>query len=130
MLPFYNSYGPSIEAIPADNGTECKGRPMIHMCEIFLEPNGIEHRTCKVGNTTYQWLCGKVNRTVPDEFFRTAFRKKFYDSLQALQKDLDKWLHHYNYERPHRGYHNKGRKPIETFEMGKKRRENPIKEAA
>ena len=130
VLPFYKNHGLSIEAILTDNGTEYKGRPMIHMYEIFLELNDIEHRTCKVATPRTNGFVERFNRTVLDEFFRTAFRKKFYDSLQALQKDLDKWLHHYNYERPHRGYRNKGRKPIETFEMGKKRRENPIKEAA
>ena len=130
MLPFYKNHGLSIEAILTDNGTEYKGRPMIHMYEIFLELNDIEHRTCKVATPRTNGFVERFNRTVLDEFFRTAFRKKFYDSLQALQKDLDKWLHHYNYERPHRGYRNKGRKPIETFEMGKKRREDLMKEAA
>ena len=130
VLPFYKNHGLSIEAILTDNGTEYKGRPMIHMYEIFLELNDIEHRTCKVATPRTNGFVERFNRTVLDEFFRTAFREKFYDSLQALQKDLDKWLHHYNYERPHRGYRNKGRKPIETFEMGKKRREDLMKEAA
>jgi hypothetical protein len=35
-----------------------------------------------------------------------------------------------NYERPHRGYRNMGRRPAETIELGKKRREEPMKEAA
>lgn len=45
---------------------------------------------------------------VLDEFFRSAFRMKFFESLESLQIDLDKWLHYYNYERPHRGYRNRG----------------------
>lgn len=61
-----------------------------------------------------------VYRTVLDEFFREAFRKKFYGSVEDLQKDLDRWLEHYNKERPHRGYRNQGRKPYETFTLGKK----------
>ena len=44
---------------------------------------------------------------------------KFYPSVEKLQKDLDQWLHQYNYERPHRGYRNMGRRPIETIEAGK-----------
>jgi hypothetical protein len=35
----------------------------------------------------------------------------FYDRIQALQADLDKSLNHYNYERPHRGYRNLGKRP-------------------
>ncbi len=36
-----------------------------------------------------------------------------YDSVAALQKDLDKWLKEYNEQRPHRGYRNMGKRPIE-----------------
>ncbi len=61
----------------------------------------------------------RFNRTVLAEFFREAFRKKFYSSVDELQKDLDKWLGHYNHERPHRGYRNQGRRPHETFTKGK-----------
>jgi len=57
----------------------------------------------------------RFNRTVLDEFFRTAFRDKFYETVAALQEDLDAWLHHYNHERPHRGYRNMGKRPIETI---------------
>ena len=43
-----------------------------------------------------------------------ALRQTFYDSVAALQADLDAWLVHYNTERPHRGYRNMGRRPIDT----------------
>ena len=73
----------------------------------------------------------RFNRTVLDEFFREAFREKFYPSVEELQKDLDQWLHRYNYERPHRGYRNMGRKPIETIEAGKIiKKKGMLKEAA
>ena len=49
VLPFYESHGLTIEAILTDNGTEYKGRPMIHFYEIFLDFNEIEHRKTKVG---------------------------------------------------------------------------------
>jgi hypothetical protein len=61
----------------------------------------------------------RFNRTILDEFFRTAFRKKLYSTIDDLQTDLDIWLNLYNYERSHRGYRNMARKPIETFELGK-----------
>ena len=50
--------------------------------------------------------------------------------MHTAQTDLDEWLNHYNYERPHRGYRNMGRRPAETIELGKKRREELMKEAA
>ncbi len=130
VLPFYESHGIQIEAILTDNGTEYKGRPTIHLYEIFLELNDIEHRTTKVASPRTNGFVERFNRTVLDEFFRTAFRKKLYESVDALQKDLDTWLHEYNHDRPHRGYRNLGRRPMETFELGKIRREELLKEAA
>jgi hypothetical protein len=83
-----------------------------------------------VGNPRTNGFVERFNRTILDEFFRTAFRKKFYDSLETLQKDMDAWLHEYNYDRPHRGYRNMGRRPIETFELGKNHRKEGAIEAA
>jgi transposase InsO family protein len=130
VLPFYREHDLPIEAILTDNGTEYRGRPMIHLYEIFLEFSDIEHRYTKVDHPRTNGFVERFHRTVLDEFFRTAFRKKFYESLEVLQVDLDEWLHHYNYERPHRGYRNMGRRPIETVELGKKKREGIPKEAA
>ncbi len=50
----------------------------------------------------------RFNRTVLDEFFRLAFRTTFYESVAALQADLDTWLLHYNTERTHQSYRNMG----------------------
>jgi hypothetical protein len=35
--------------------------------------------------------------------------------VEALQADLDAWLLSYNTERPHHGYRNMGRRPIDTI---------------
>ena len=130
VMPFYQQQQLKVEAVLTDNGTEYKGRPMIHLYEIFLEFNDIEHRHTKIGNPRTNGFVERFNRTVLDEFFRSAFRKKLYETLESLQFDLDKWLHHYNFERPHRGYRNQGRRPFETIEIGKQIREQKMKEAA
>ena len=57
----------------------------------------------------------RFNGTVLDEFFRIKMRETFYESVTAFQIDLDTWLHHYNTNRPHIGYRNQGRRPIETI---------------
>lgn len=58
----------------------------------------------------------RLQRTVLDEFFRPAFRAKFYDSVELLQDDLDVWLVYYNTERAHHGYRNLGRPPLDTIQ--------------
>lgn len=59
----------------------------------------------------------RFHRTVLDEFFRTAFRTKFYETVEALPADLDTWRVYYNTERPHQGYRNQGRRPINTIKQ-------------
>ncbi len=50
-----------------------------------------------------------------NEFYDTAMRKKIYNSLFELQKDLDIWLRYYNNERPHSGKYCYGKTPMQTF---------------
>ena len=39
---------------------------------------------------------------------------------RTYRRTLDNWIHRYNHERPQQGYRNQGRKPYETFALGKK----------
>jgi len=130
VLPFYESQGLTVEHILTDNGREYCGRATIHPYQIFLELYDIQHRRTQVATPRTNGFVERFNRTILDEFFRETFREKFYPSVEALQEDLDQWLHYYNYERPHRGYRNMGRRPIETIEAGKLVKEQMIKEAA
>ena len=57
----------------------------------------------------------RFHRTAKEEFFEVALRETFYESVDTLQADFDRWLGHYNTERPHRGYRNMGRRPIDTI---------------
>ena len=57
----------------------------------------------------------RFHRTVLDEFFRLVFRTKFYETVEALQTDLDAWLVEYNTQRPHQGYRNRGRRPLDVI---------------
>lgn len=120
VLPFYEEHNLRVEHILTDNGKEYCGRPMIHPYQIFLELYDIEHRRTKVANPRTNGFVERFNRTILDEFFRETFRNKLYLSLEELQADLDLWLARYNNERPHRGYRNMGKRPIETVEEGKK----------
>ena len=50
-----------------------------------------------------------------NEFYRVAFRKKIYRTLEELQVDLDGWLQEYNEQRPHQGRWCYGKTPRQTF---------------
>jgi hypothetical protein len=57
----------------------------------------------------------RFHKTVLDEFYRIAFRKKIYGSIADLQVDLDCWVQSYNEERPHQGRWCFGKTPMQTF---------------
>ena len=40
---------------------------------------------------------------------------QFYEPVKALQADQDAWLVRYTTDRPHQGYRNLGRRPIDTI---------------
>ena len=113
VLPFYQECGLTVDAILTDNGREFCGTEN-HPFELYLALNDIEHRRTKVNSPKTNGFIERFNKTVLDEFFRIAFREHFYESVEALQEDLDRWLIHYNTQRPHRGYRNRGKRPLDT----------------
>lgn len=92
-----------IEHLLTDNGRETCGKPLSHPYELFLAVSRIEHRKTKVGSPETNGFCERFHRTVKEEFYAVAFRKKFYESLDELQRDLDAYLVFYNRERAHQG---------------------------
>jgi transposase InsO family protein len=113
VLPRYKEWGLPVETILIDNGREFCGLDT-HPYELFLRLNDIEHRTTQVRRPQTNGFVERFNRTIQEEFVQVAFRKKLYVSVEELQNDLDIWMDHYNYERPHRGYRNLGKRPIDT----------------
>ena len=113
VLPQYKKWKLEVNAVLTDNGREYCGREH-HPYEIYLALNDIEHRKTKVRSPRTNGFVERFNRTVLDEFLRPAMRTKFYESLETLQEDLDQWLDFYNSERPHLGYRNRGKRPLDT----------------
>ena len=60
-------------------------------------------------------ICERFHKTLLDEFYRVAFRKKLYDTPDALQTDLDEWMAIYNRQRTHQGRWCFGKTPMQTF---------------
>jgi transposase InsO family protein len=58
----------------------------------------------------WRWMLKQLETTACVEMNRWADP----GDLNPMQADLDAWLVHYNTERPHLGYRNMGRRPIET----------------
>ena len=65
-------------------------------------------------------LCEWFHKTILNEFYQVTFRKKLYQTLEELQKDLDEWLSYYNNERTHQWKMCNIRTSVETLIDGKR----------
>jgi len=115
VIPFFEGYDLPILRILTDRGTEFCGKPDTHDYQLFLALNDIEHTKTKAKSPQTNGICERFHKTILDEFYKIAFRKKIYLSLEELQKDLDNWLDYYNTKRPHQGKRCQGKTPMETF---------------
>jgi transposase InsO family protein len=120
VLPFFEEHGMDVLRMLTDRGTEYCGKVEQHDYELYLALNQIEHTKTKARHPQTNGICERFHKTILNEFYQVTFRKKVYTSLDELQKDLDDWLHYYNYERTHQGKMCCGRTPIETFNDGKR----------
>ncbi len=98
-----------------DRGTEYCGQPDRHEYELNLAVENIDHTRTKTKHPQTNGICERFNKTVLNEFYRVAFRKKLYHSLEELKGDLDAWIHEYNERRPHQGRWCYGKTPMQTF---------------
>jgi transposase InsO family protein len=115
VIPFFDKFAIPLLRILTDRGTEFCGRPDTHDYQLFLAINDIEHTKTKVKNPQTNGICERFHKTIKDEFYSIAFRKKIYADVEDLQRDLDEWLVKYNTTRTHQGKRCQGRTPMETF---------------
>ena len=115
VLPFFEEHQIPLLRVLTDRGTEYCGKPEYHEYELYLQIEGIEHSKTKARSPQTNGICERFHRTIQDEFYAIAFRKKLYTSIEEMQKDLDQWLITYNNERTHSGKYCYGKTPMETF---------------
>lgn len=115
VVPFYSQYNIELLRILTDRGTEYKGRPDQHEYELYLALENIDHTFTKAKSPQTNGICERFHRTILNEFYQVAFRKKVYQSIDELQNDVDEWVNYYNHKRPHSGKRCEGRTPMQTF---------------
>lgn len=118
VLPFFDEYGLSVLRMLTDRGTEYCGVSESHPYQLYLHLNEIEHSKTKTKSPQTNGCTEKLNQTILNEFYKVAFRKKLYRSLDELQKDLDEFMYRYNNERSNSGRRCDGRTPMQTFKDG------------
>ncbi len=115
VIPFFESQDIKLQRVLTDRGTEYCGNPERHEYELYLAVEDIDHSRTKTKSPQTNGIVERFHRTVLNEFYRLAFRKKLYHAIDELQADLDLWLEAFNRERPHQGRWCFGKTPMQTF---------------
>lgn len=115
VLPFFAGQGMGLIRVLTDRGTEYCGKPETHDYQLYLAINDIEHTRTKANHPQTNGICERFHKTILQEFYQVAFRRKIYRSIAELQIDLDDWLHYYNHDRTHQGKMGCGRTPMQTL---------------
>ena len=115
VLPFFAEQGMGVIRILTDRGTEYCGKPENHDYQLYLALNDIEHSKTKANHPQTNGICERFHKTILQEFYQVAFRRKIYRSIEELQYDLDEWMVYYNSTRTHQGKMCCGRTPMQTL---------------
>jgi len=115
VVPFFEEHEVPLLRILTDRGTEYCGKQEHHEYQLYLGIENIDHSKTKARSPQSNGICERFHKTVLDEFYRVAFRRKIYHNLDELQADLDTYLKYYNEERVHSGKYCFGKTPMQTF---------------
>ncbi|MDP9341207.1 MAG: integrase core domain-containing protein [Actinomycetota bacterium] len=110
VLPVYREAGIALVEVVVDGGPEFKGE-FTRTCRRL----GISVHRLPPRSPDLNAFVERFQGTVLHLHYRTAFRYRFYTLARDIDADLQAWLRFYNFERPHRGYRTKGRRPAEIF---------------
>lgn len=120
VLPLFAEHGIPLLRVLTDRGTEYCGKVEHHAYQLYLALENIDHSKTKAHHPQTNGICERFHKTMKNEFYDIATRKKLYTTLEELQVDVDEWIRKYNEERPHSGKYCYGKTPMQTFLESKK----------
>ena len=92
VLPFFEEYDVKLLRVLTDRGSEFCGNPERHEYELYLAVEDIDHSRTKTKSPQTNGICERFHKTVLNEFYRVAFRKKVYRSTEDLRGRMDQGL--------------------------------------
>jgi len=110
VAPAYREAGIGLSEVVVDGGPEFQGEFRRRCADLGIGRHQLPPRSPDLNA-----FVERFQGTVLHLHYRTAFRYRFYTSADDIDADLQAWLRFYNFERPHRGYRTRGRRPAEIF---------------
>jgi hypothetical protein len=115
ILPFFEHYGVVVERVITPKTVEYYGLPPVHPFETLLITSHIEHQHFDSAAHNTNSFCEQFFHVLQREFFTPALRKRFHQSVDTLQHDLDAFVKTYNSERISFEIDAENRPPLRVF---------------
>ena len=115
VILFFAGHGINLLRILTDRGTEYCGKVENHACQLYLAVADVDHSKTRANSSQTNGICARFHRTIKDEFYDIAFRRKLCRSVEELQTDRDVWLAKYNEQQPHSGRYCYDKTPVQIF---------------
>ena len=84
VVPFFDEKEVKLSRVLTDRGTEYCGNPEHHEYELYLAVEDIDHSRTKTKSPQTNGIVERLHKTMLNEFYRIAFRKKLYTSIGEL----------------------------------------------
>jgi transposase InsO family protein len=107
--------GWQLERLLSDNGNEFKGD-----FTTTIEKLKIRHTRIHAGRPQTNGNVEALHKTVLDECWRPAFARYLFPTISGLRRELDTYLHYYNYDRIHHGRLTRGQIPANIVYRARK----------
>ena len=85
VVPFFDEHEIAVSRVLTDRGTEFCGKPEAHEYELYLAIENIDHTRTKARSPQTNGICERFHKTLLDEFYRVAFRKKLYRGIEGCR---------------------------------------------
>jgi hypothetical protein len=115
VIPWFKHYGVAIERVITPETHQYCGLAPAHPFETLLATSKIQHlKTYRAGHAS-SLQCEEFFQILRQEFLSAALRKRFLQSPDLLQKDLDSFMETYNSKRTGLGDDPQDRPPLRAF---------------
>jgi hypothetical protein len=81
VVPFFGEKEVKLSRVLTDRGTEYCGNPEHHEYELYLAVEDIDQSRTKTKSPQTKGIAERFHKTVLDEYYRIAFRRRLYASI-------------------------------------------------
>jgi transposase InsO family protein len=85
VIPFYEEHEIPLQRVLTDRGTEYCGTHDRHEYELYLAIEDIDHTRTRAKSPQTNGIVERFHKTMLDEFYRVAFRKKIYATIESCR---------------------------------------------